>query len=53
MESPTNIQRQEVITGLGLNIVQALLRMLGSSIKIQSTVGKGTQVFIVVPDNRV
>jgi signal transduction histidine kinase len=53
MESPTNIPRQEVITGLGLNIVQALLRILDSTIKIQSVVGKGTQVFIIIPGNRI
>lgn len=39
-------------SGLGLSIVQTALAKLGGSIAIESELGKGTEVTIIIPDKR-
>jgi len=38
-------------TGLGLPICQALVKLMGGNMNIQSTLGKGTTVWVTVPCN--
>jgi two-component system phosphate regulon sensor histidine kinase PhoR len=41
--------REEGGTGLGLSIVKHLLQLLGGKLRIQSELGKGTTVEVILP----
>jgi two-component system phosphate regulon sensor histidine kinase PhoR len=43
--------REEGGTGLGLSIVKHLLQLLGGKLRIQSELGKGTMVEVILPDS--
>ncbi|MCA9419991.1 MAG: hypothetical protein KC592_03165, partial [Nitrospira sp.] len=41
--------REEGGTGLGLSIVKHLLQLLGGKLRIQSELGRGTTVEVILP----
>lgn len=47
------LPRVESGTGLGLNLVKTLVKKMNGEIKVKSTVGKGTEFLVYLPDKNI
>ncbi len=53
VQADTTLSRRQEGTGLGLALVKAMVEIHGGSLKLESELGKGTQVRLLFPRERV